>query len=34
MEKNYLIETIYNLLLECDDIELLYLISGLLNVEN
>ena len=34
MEKNYLIETIYNLLVECNDIELLYLIKSLLNVKN
>lgn len=34
MEKNYLIETIYKLLAECNDIELLYLIKNLLNVES
>ena len=34
MEKNYLIETIYTLLAECNDIELLYLIKSLLSVES
>lgn len=33
MEKDYLIETIKILLAECTDIELLYLIQGLLNAE-
>lgn len=31
MEKDYLIETIKQLLEECTDIELLYLIQGLLS---
>lgn len=31
MEKDYIIETIKQLLNECTDIELLYLIQGLLN---
>ena len=34
MEKNYLIETINELLVECNDIELLYLIKSLLSVES
>lgn len=34
MEKNYLIDTIYKLLAECNDIELLYLIKSLLSVES
>ena len=34
MEKDYLIETVYKLLTECNDIELLYLIKGLLSVES
>ena len=34
MEKNYLIENIIKLLIECNDIELLYLIKNLLNVKN
>ena len=33
MERDYLIETIKKLLLESTDIELLYLIKGLLSVE-
>lgn len=33
MEKEYLIENIKNLLAECTDIELLYLIQGLLSAE-
>lgn len=33
MEKDYLIETIKQLLSECTDIELLYLIQNLLSVE-
>ena len=33
MEKDYLIETIKKLLSECTDIELLYLIQGLLSAE-
>jgi hypothetical protein len=33
MEKDYLIETIRELLTECTDIETLYLIKNLLNVE-
>ena len=31
MEKDYIIETIKQLLTECTDIELLYLIQGLLS---
>lgn len=34
MEKEYLIKSIENLLTECTDIELLYLIQSLLNVKN
>lgn len=34
MEKSYLIETIKELLKDCKDIELLYLIQGLLSVEH
>ena len=34
MERDYLIETVYKLLTECNDIELLYLIKSLLSVEN
>ena len=34
MEKKYLIETIHNLLTECNDMELLYLIKNLLSVES
>ena len=34
MEKDYLIKSIENLLTECNDIELLYLIKSLLSVEN
>jgi len=33
MEKEYLVETIKNLLTDCTDIELLYLIQGLLSAE-
>lgn len=33
MEKDYLIENIKQLLSQCTDIELLYLIQGLLNVD-
>lgn len=33
MERDYLIETIKKLLAECTDIEILYLIKNLLNVE-
>lgn len=33
MEKEYLLETIKKLLAECKDIELLYLIQGLLSAE-
>ncbi len=33
MEKDYLIETIKKLLLECKDIEVLYLIQNLLSAE-
>lgn len=34
MEKDYLIETIKQLLAECTDIELLYLIQALLSGQN
>ena len=34
MEKDYLIKSIENLLIECNDIELLYLIKSLLSVES
>ena len=34
MEKDYLIKAIENLLAECNDIELLYLVKSLLSVEN
>lgn len=34
MEKDYLLKTVYELLKECNDIELLYLIKGLLSAEN
>lgn len=34
MEKYQLIEIIYDLLLDCNDIELLYIIYNLLNVES
>lgn len=34
MEKYQLIETIYDLLLDCNDTELLYIIHSLLNVES
>lgn len=34
MEKDYIIETIKQLLEECTDIELLYLIQGLLSVKS
>lgn len=34
MEKDYLIENIKQLLSQCTDIELLYLIQGLLNVDS
>ena len=34
MERDYLIETVYKLLTECNDIELLYLVKSLLSVEN
>ena len=34
MEKDYLIEAIKILLIECNDIELLYLIKSLLSVKN
>ena len=34
MEKDYLIKTIVNLLANCNDIELLYLIQNLLSGEN
>ena len=34
MEKDYLIKTIENLLIDCDDIELLYLIKSLLSVKS
>lgn len=34
MEKDYIIETIKQLLEECTDIELLYLIQGLLSAKN
>lgn len=34
MEKDYIIETIKQLLNECTDIELLYLIQGLLSGQN
>ena len=34
MEKDYIIETIKNLLLSCNDMELLYLIQSLLSAEN
>ena len=34
MEKDYLIKLIENLLVECNDIELLYLIKSLLSVES
>lgn len=34
MEKDYLIKSIENLLIECNDIELLYLIKSLLSVKS
>jgi hypothetical protein len=34
MEKDYLIETIIKLLLNCNDMELLYLIKSLLSAES
>ena len=34
MEKDYIIETIKQLLEECTDVELLYLIQGLLSAKN
>ena len=34
MEKYHIIETIYDLLLDCNDTELLYIIYSLLNVES
>ena len=34
MEKDFIIETIKQLLAECTDIELLYLIQGLLSGQN
>lgn len=34
MEKDYIIETIKNLLLNCNDMELLYLIQSLLSAES
>lgn len=34
MEKDYIIETIKNMLTECNDIELLYLIQSLLSAES
>lgn len=34
MEKDFIIETIKELLSGCNDIDLLYLIQGLLNVES
>ena len=34
MEKDYLIKAIENLLIDCNDIELLYLIKSLLSVKN
>ena len=34
MEKDYLIETINKLLVDCNDIELLYLIKSLLSVKS
>ena len=34
MEKDYLVKTIENLLIECNDIELLYLIKSLLSVKS
>ena len=34
MEKDYLVKSIENLLAECNDIELLYLIKSLLSVES
>ena len=34
MEKDHIIDTIKQLLEECTDIELLYLIQGLLSVKN
>ena len=34
MEKDYLVKTIENLLIECNDIELLYLVKSLLSVKS
>ena len=34
MERDYLIKTIENLLIECNDMELLYLVKSLLSVKS